>query len=387
MAPTLPVRTEPVEVPAGPEPAEAPLANLRVLDFSELLPGPFMTQSLVELGATVLKVERPPHGDNTRQLSAGLFKAVNRGKQSIVADLKNPAELARVRELAAQADVLVEAYRPGVMARLGLGWTALRALNPRLVYVSLTGFGQTGPNAQVPGHDVNYVAASGVAALSCGADGRPGAGIGVPVADLVGATYALAALNAALLQRERSGRGQHLDVAITDCLAHWMNPRLAAFHQAGARDAQAQQRLAHARAAYGIFRCADGRHLSIAALEDHFWRRLLGVFDLAPFDAPDYAHAAARQAQAQAINARLEAAVAALTLDEALRRCTEADLPAVPLVAPSELPESPQVRARALMQATPAGTLVRFPVRLDGMAPAPTEAPALGGSRWRLDPA
>src|SRR5690606_20922553 len=235
-----------------------------------------------------------------------------------------------------------------VMARLGLGWAALRELAPRLVYVSLTGFGQTGPNAQVPGHDINYVAASGVAALSGGADGRPGAGIGVPVADLVGATYALAALNAALLQRERSGRGQHLDVSITDCLAHWMNPRLAAFHHAGARDAQAQQRLAHGRAAYGIFRCADGRHLSIAALEDHFWSRLLRVFDLAHFDAPDYARSAARHAQAQAINARLEAAVSALPLDEALRRCTEADVPAVPLVPPHELPESPQVRAREL---------------------------------------
>ena len=364
----------------------APLAGLRVLDFSELLPGPFMTQSLVEFGATVLKVERPPHGDNTRKLSAGLFNAVNRGKLSVVANLKDAADVAKVRELIAQADVLVEAYRPGVMARLGLGWNDVRELNPRLVYASLTGFGQTGPNAQVPGHDINYVAASGVAAISGDPDGPPGAGIGLPVADLVGATYALAAINAALLQRERSGRGQHLDVSITDCMAHWMNPRLAVFHHNHVTDAHAQRRMALSRAAYGVFCCADGQYLSIAALEDHFWKSLVRVFGLAPFDATEYEHHAARHAKAHAINARIEEALSAIPLDEAMRLCSDADIPAMPVVVPADLPDSAHVRARELMHATPAGPLVRFPVRLDGMAAAPTEAPTLGGSRWSLDP-
>ncbi|MFP5476993.1 MAG: CoA transferase, partial [Gammaproteobacteria bacterium] len=183
------------------EPAP-PLAGITVLDFSELLPGPFFTQMLAEMGAEVIKVERPPHGDNARRLGPGGFEAVNRGKKSVLLDLKDEAGRARAHALLAGADVLVESYRPGVMTRLGLDHASLQAAHPRLVYVSLSGYGQDGPWAQLPGHDINYLAAAGVMALSGEPGGPPAPGFGLPAADLCGAMYALSATLAALLQRQ-----------------------------------------------------------------------------------------------------------------------------------------------------------------------------------------
>ena len=265
----------------------APLAGLRVLDLSELLPGPFMTQSLVELGADVIKVERPPHGDPIRRAAPALFTAVNRGKRALRVDLKTEAGVATVLALAAGADVMVESFRPGVIARLGLDWQRLRQLNARLVLASLSGYGATGPRAQWPGHDLNYLAAAGVVGMAMKGDaGSPS--FGVPVADLAGATYALAAVQTALLHRVRSGRGQHLDISLTDCAAHWMNPRLAALDDAGGDAVRARQ-AAQQRPAYGTFRCLDGRALTVAALEDHFWRALVEALPLSAFDAPAFA--------------------------------------------------------------------------------------------------
>ena len=142
-----------------------PLADITVVDFSELLPGPFFTQALAEMGARVIKIERPPHGDNARRLGAGGFSAVNRGKESLLVDMKDEAQRAQVRQLVASADIVVESYRPGVMARLGMDFASLQATCPRLIYVSLSGYGQAGPWAKLPGHDINYLAAAGVGTL------------------------------------------------------------------------------------------------------------------------------------------------------------------------------------------------------------------------------
>src|SRR5690606_3470150 len=138
--------------------------GLRVLDFSELLPGPFFTQSLVEMGAHVIKVERPPHGDNARKLAPGLFASINRGQHSLKVDLKDPTQAQALRQQVAEADVVVEGFRPGVMKRLGFGYEELATLNPRIVYVSLSGYGQQGSMAHMPGHDINYLATAGVLA-------------------------------------------------------------------------------------------------------------------------------------------------------------------------------------------------------------------------------
>lgn len=347
----------------------APLAGLRVLDLSELLPGPFMTQSLVELGADVIKVERPPHGDPIRRAAPALFTAVNRGKRALQVDLKTEAGLATVLALADGADVMVESFRPGVIARLGLDWPRLQQRNARLVLASLSGYGSTGPCAQWPGHDLNYLAASGVVGMAMkGEAGSPS--FGVPVADLAGATYALAAVQTALLHRVRSGRGQHLDISLTDCVAHWMNPRLSALYDAGGDAARARQAVQQ-RPAYGTFRCRDGRALTVAALEDHFWRALVVALPLPAFDVPALAHYPGRAAAAEAIHAAIAAALGEQDSRHALERLIAADVPVAEVVALDELPTSPALAGRGLFVDTVVGPLLRFPVRLDGVcAPA-----------------
>ncbi|MBP0445337.1 CoA transferase [Roseomonas sp. SSH11] len=347
-----------------------PLHGIRVLDFSELLPGPFLTTCLAELGATVLKVERPPAGDPVRRMSPGVFGAVNRGKDSLLLDLKQPEGRDQARALAAESDVLVESFRPGVMARLGLGHAELAEVNPRLIYASLSGYGQDGPYAAVPGHDLNYLSVAGLKSLS-------GGHAGVPVADLCGSVYGLAGVLAALIQRGVTGRGQYLDIAITECALHWLNPRLGRFSGAGAETLEAQRRLSLARPAYGAFSCRDGRSISIAALEDHFWARLTSAMELAPFDTPEHARMAQRAPLTEEINALIAARCAEEESEPLLARLLAADIPAAPVLAPGEVAGFPQHVARGAMEGTASGPLARFPVRLEGMAPL-KEAPALG---------
>lgn len=343
----------------------APLAGLRVLDLSELLPGPFMTQSLVELGADVVKVERPPLGDPMRRAAPALFTAVNRGKRALVADLKTEAGLAQVLALADGADVLVESFRPGVIARLGLDWPRLQQRNARLLLVSLSGYGAEGHCAQWPGHDLNYLAAAGVVGMAMKGE-DPAPSFGVPMADLAGATYALAAVQTALLHRVRTGRGQHLDISLTDCVAHWMNPRLAALHEAGG-DAARARRGVQQRPAYGSFRCRDGRWITVAALEDHFWRGLVAALPLPAFDTPACAHYPGRAAMAPAIHAALAEALAGLDSAQALDRLVAADVPVSEVVALDALAQSPALAGRGRFVDTEAGPLLRFPVGLAGV--------------------
>ncbi|MBC7954969.1 MAG: CoA transferase [Cytophagales bacterium] len=345
-----------------------PLSGVRVLDFSELLPGPFLTQSLVELGADVLKVERPPHGDTARRLAPALFEAVNRGKRCVRADLKNDEQRAQVRQLADEADVLVESYRPGVLARLGFDYEVLQQSNPRLIHVSLTGYGASGPRAHWPGHDINYLAASGSLALAPegGAPAYP-----LPVADLGGAVYALAAVNAALFQRERTGRGQRLDISLTDCMLHWMNTRLATFRHTGANEVVAQRRTVRTRPAYGVFTCRDGLQLSLGALEDHFWWALVESLRLDDWRDAAYRLYAGRMPQAEAINRSIAAALQGLDRAEAVGQLAAADVPVFELLAPYELASNEQFAVRGLFTDTTSGALCRFPVRMEGVRAPP----------------
>jgi len=357
-----------------------PLTGIRVADFSELLPGPFLTMCMVEMGAEVIKIERPPHGDGLRQSSPGTFEIVNRGKQSLTLDLKDAAQVAEAKEIIRGCDVMVEGFRPGVMARLGLGYETVAALNPRLVYISLSGYGQTGPMVRAPGHDLNYLALAGVTSL-CGAPGgAPEHTFGLPVADLGGAIYGLACVNAVLLQREREGRGQHIDLSITDCLAHWVNPRRGVYNQNGVEELEAQREIALVRPAYGVFACTDGA-ISVAALEDHFWAALTRALDLGAYAAPVWATLAARRRDAPGINAAIAAALAPLTRAEAMALMEAHDVPASPVLSVNEAAASDHFAARGLIVETQAGPATPFPVRLSGMARHIAPAPALDSYR------
>ncbi|WP_228530071.1 CaiB/BaiF CoA transferase family protein [Diaphorobacter caeni] len=344
----------------------APLNGIRILDFTELLPGPFLSQNLVELGAIVTKVERPPHGDNARLMAPGVFKAVNRGKDCVRIDLKSAEGREQVERMLGDADVLLEAYRPGVMKRLGLDYGTLSARFPRLIYASLSGYGQEGVRALWPGHDLNYQATSGALALSGLPEGRPEHVFGLPVADLCGSMYGLSAVLAALVQRGQTGRGQHLDIALADCLAHWMNPRLGSFEAQGL-DALAEQRSdVLDKPAYGVFRCRDGQDITICALENHFWQRLVEVLSLdavAGIEWMDYEHRAAKAASIRGLIAERVLQRDSAELHDAL---VAADVPVMRLVMPSDLLRASAMAGRSL-QAHDGSDFVRFPVQLEGM--------------------
>jgi formyl-CoA transferase len=212
-----------------------PLAHIRVLDLSRVLAGPWAAQNLADLGAEVIKVERPGAGDDTRgwgppwlkdgagreTRESAYFLSVNRNKKSVTLDIAKPEGQAIARELAAQCDVLIENYKVGTLARYGLGWEALHALNPRLVYCSVTGFGQDGPHAHRPGYDFIFQGMGGLMSITGERDGQPGAGpqkVGIAITDVLTGMYASLAICAALSHRERSGKGQYIDCALLDTI-------------------------------------------------------------------------------------------------------------------------------------------------------------------------
>lgn len=250
------------------------LDGVRVLDLSRLLPGPFATQLLADYGAEVVKVEEPGGGDYLRSfapLAGGeslFFLNLNRNKKSVVLDLRHADGRAVLVDLARRADVVVESFRPGVMDRLGLGWEALRAVNPRLVYCALTGYGQDGPYADKAGHDVNYLGLSGTLGLLRGSDGRPVIP-GFQAADVGGgALNAVVGILLALLSRDRTGEGQFVDAAMVDGLAPWVLYRWAF------RGSDEPTCLSGEYPCYAVYEAADGRFLAVGALEAKFWDRL-----------------------------------------------------------------------------------------------------------------
>jgi crotonobetainyl-CoA:carnitine CoA-transferase CaiB-like acyl-CoA transferase len=250
------------------------LEGLRVLDLTRYIPGPYCTQLLADLGADVVKVE-PPSGDPTRHVppeiggQSVVHAALNRGKRSIVVNLRVAEGPEVVRRLARRADVLVETFRPGVLARRGLGEAELRAANPRLVYCSISGYGQDGPLALRAGHDIDYAALGGFLGTNRGGDGRPVLPA-TQVADMTGGLLAVIAVLAALQRRDRTGHGQHLDVSLFESVLALMTVP-AARTLAGS---EASGQLGGRYACYNVYRCADGRELAVGALEPKFWEAL-----------------------------------------------------------------------------------------------------------------
>lgn len=265
-------------VPAAPPVPAGPLAGLLVADFSRVLAGPFATMMLADLGARVVKVERPLTGDDSRgygPFSGGrsmYFARVNRGKQSVALDLKSAADLAVARQLAARADVLVENYRPGVMDRLGLGQEGLRTANPRLVYCSISGFGQTGPWSQRPAYDAVVQGMSGLMAIT-GAPAGPPVKPGVPVADLSAGLYAFGGISSALVGRATTGTGTFLDVAMYDTTLSLLEGAALAWLATG----EEPPRMGNAHAAiapFDTFSCQD-RDITVCAANDELFGRLV----------------------------------------------------------------------------------------------------------------
>ena len=250
------------------------LEGIRVIDFSTLLPGPYCTLRLADLGAEVIKVE-PPAGDPARSRSravrgSGLvFLANNRNKQSVCLDLKSASGQRQVQDLLRTADVVVEGFRPGVAGRLGIGYEAVKKLNPGVVYCSLTGYGQSDPLAEFGGHDLNYMARSGMLSQLCDSTGRPIVPT-VQWADLLGGLVAAEEILAALARRQRTGEGAYLDVAMTDALLGMLHMHALAADEFGVEIGV--EELSGNMVCYNLYETRDGRTVSLAALEAKFWR-------------------------------------------------------------------------------------------------------------------
>ena len=266
-----------------------PLTGLRVLDLSRLLPGGFCTMVLADLGAEVIKIEVPEGGDPIRTLftpagRAILFDALHRGKRSVTLDLRAAEGRDLLLKLAANADVLVEGFRPGVLHRLGLGLDALRAANPRLVICAITGYGQAGPLRERAGHDLNYLAEAGVLPFAAPTEGdRPGLPP-VQTADLgAGALTAVAGILAALLERQRTGIGQVLDIAMAPGMLPWLAMPAAELLESGSVATGGRAKLHGGLACYGVYPTRDGRWLTVAALEPKFWANLCARLDRPQF--------------------------------------------------------------------------------------------------------
>jgi alpha-methylacyl-CoA racemase len=324
------------------------LEGIRVLDLTRLLPGAFCTMLLADLGADVVKVEEPGAGDYMRWypplvdgLSAG-FRALNVNKRSLTLNLKTDDGKRVFKALAARADVVVEGNRPGVMARLGLGWDVLHELNPRLVMCSITGYGQDGPFAQRAGHDLNYMAIAGALILNGPPGGAPHP-LAVQVADIgAGGVGAAAAILGALVGVLRGGEGRRLDVSMTDGATGWMARDLAELAAGGEERRPGLTRLTGAFPCYRVYTCADGRFLSVSALEPKFWEQLceaLGRPDLLPLHV----------ASDPAAHATLEAVFAEKTRDEWARILEGKDVCVEPVLEASEVAAHPQIAHRGLL--------------------------------------
>jgi crotonobetainyl-CoA:carnitine CoA-transferase CaiB-like acyl-CoA transferase len=245
------------------------LEGTLVLDLTRLLPGAVATKQLADHGAQVIKIEQPGEGDYARKLAPAVFKRTNAGKKSIGLDLKKTRGREILLSLARRADVLVEGFRPGVMARLGLAYEDLRAVNERLIYASLTGYGQTGPYAQMAGHDLNYISLGGIMGLNLPV--IPG----VQIADLVGGSMqTVTGILLAMVERNRTGKGQHVDVSMYAGVTSLLTVPLSMFCENGEDPAPGSLRLNGHYACYNVYECSDGRWISVGALEPKFWAEL-----------------------------------------------------------------------------------------------------------------
>jgi crotonobetainyl-CoA:carnitine CoA-transferase CaiB-like acyl-CoA transferase len=359
------------------------LDGIRVLDLSRIIAGPFCAMLLGDLGADVVKVERPGRGDDLRYLRGGNgmsppFAACNRNKRGIAVDLQKPEGARLVFELARRADVVIENFLPGVAAKLGLGYAQVSADNPRVVYASVTGFGQDGPYAKRPGYNTIAQGMSGIMALT-GMPGHPPTRVGGSTADLAATYVAFGAITAALVHRLRTGEGQHLDVSLLASTLSLLPDPAALYFESGVRPERQGNRNPHLTPAEA-FRTRDGYVIVVIMNPDQWGRfcRVLGEDGLAA--DPRFATNADRLRHHAELKARIEAVLAAATTAEWVERLAAASVAAGPIYEFDEVFEDPQVRHLGLVTEMdqPGYGRVRmldFPFRASA-TPTPVRRPA-----------
>jgi crotonobetainyl-CoA:carnitine CoA-transferase CaiB-like acyl-CoA transferase len=361
------------------------LEGLKVLDLTRLLPGGFCTLLFADMGADVLKIEEPGKGDYIRWMdpfkggmSSGHI-ALNRGKRSMTLNLKSERGPEVLLRLVRDADVLVESYRPGVMDRLGVGYERLSQENPGLVYCAITGYGQDGPYKDRAGHDINYLGFAGVLGINGPRGGDPVVA-GVQIADvggggLMGAVGILAALQ----ERARTGRGRFVDISMMDGAVSWTAMQAAGFMMDGVKPRPSEMRLNGALACYRVYRCADGKHVTVGALEPQFWALLCKALDVPEFIERHYAPADEQDAMSE----RIQEILLQRTRDEWVRELADLDACFGPVNDFGEAFSDPHVVARKMRVEvpTPEGPTgaAGNPIKMMGDEPLePGPAPGFG---------
>ncbi|KRV68956.1 CaiB/BaiF CoA transferase family protein [Pseudomonas citronellolis] len=366
---------------------KGPLASLKVLDFSTLLPGPFASLLLADMGARVLRVESPTRMDLVRVLPphddgvSASHAYLNRNKRSIALDLKRPEAVEVVKQLVREYDIVLEQFRPGVMDKLGVGYEALKAINPRLIYVSITGYGQTGPYRDRAGHDINYLALAGVASYTGCRDTGP-LPLGVQLADIAGGSlHGVMGLLAAVIHRQQTGEGQQVDISMTDC-AFSLNGMAGAGYLACGVEPGMEAQALNGGSFYDYYRTRDGRWFSVGSLEPQFMQQFC-----AAIGRPELA---ARGLSPKAEDQRLLKREIAIEFEKRdfadwCERFAAVDACVEPMLPLSEAVEHPQIQARGLVTEVPRGDgrsqrQMACPIRFSAGLPAPKHIGVAAGA-------
>ena len=379
---------------------KGPLSHVKVLDLSRILAAPWASQILADLGAEVIKVERPGAGDDTRTWGppflkdaegrdtkeAGYYLAVNRGKRSITVSLDKPEGQKIIKELAMRADIVLENYKAGTLARHGLDEASLRRINPRLIYCSVTGFGQTGPRRDQPAYDFLIQAMGGLMSVTGEKDGRPGGGpqsVGIPIVDLMTGMYTAVAVLAALARRHETGRGEYIDIAMLDVQVAALSNQAMNYLVSGRvprRNGNAHPNIQP----QDVYACADGDVILVVGNDGQF-AKLCEVLGRPEWITDDrYATNAQRVRNIAALSALLDEAFGEWERDKLIAALDTAGVPCGPINSVADVFKEPQVLARDMLRRVPhpAGvdvTLVASPIRFDGdTLPIQSAPPVLG---------
>jgi len=347
----------------------SPLEGIRILDLSRLLPGPYLTQLLADLGAEVIKIETPRLGDYARMAPpemglGGLFETINRGKKSVAINYRNPRGREVFMKLCTTADVILEGFKPGSVKKWGIDFKAVRAVKPDIVYCALSGYGQIGPYHDRAGHDLNYLALGGALALNA-LPGKAPVPFGLPAADLAGGMLAAIAILAGLNGRSRTGQGLYLDMALMDGVLSWMTPLASAAYFSGIEVSAGRLPLLGGLPCFNIYQTADGKYLTLAALEPTFWSDFCKVTSRADLLASQFD---------RMIGEEVAAVFQQRSRDEWLQAFTGTDGCVEPVNSFEEMLVHPQIRARGYVrevEGKPAGMNTPFVFARGEERPAP----------------
>tara|TARA_R110002072_G_scaffold92860_3_gene206331 strand:- start:19253 stop:20419 length:1167 start_codon:yes stop_codon:yes gene_type:complete len=361
----------------GSNNAWQPLSGLTIIDFSMLLPGPLTTLIFADLGANIIKVE-PPGGDYARGMGSHLFHGVNRNKRSLVVDLKSTAAKEVIAKLATHGDVVIEGFRPGVADRLHISAQALQSINPKLVYCSISGFGQSGPMKNHPGHDLAYLAMAGSLSQS-GHWREPSRRSSTPVADMAGGTFAAIAILAALQENKNGEKAAVIDISLYESMLYMNAIRFGFEQDKPTRD--------HLYPTNDLFSTSDGQKIALTIVEEKFWHNFVGVIrDSHPhFDTEQYATETGRRLDGDNLMTQLDEMFASHTAEHWLTLFDAVDVPAALCITPGEALLTDHSRARALHVDTPDGPVLPFPSVVAGYSPADNQEPAPTAGQHNVD--